>query len=71
MTTDRPYRRALSVEFARSELMRGAGTPWDRECVARFVELIDMGAVVPPTPITDADVLAHSFRQQIPEPSLF
>jgi HD-GYP domain-containing protein (c-di-GMP phosphodiesterase class II) len=71
MTTDRPYRRALSVEFARSELLRGAGNQWDRECVARFVELIDLGAVVPPPPITDADVLAHSFGQQVREPSPF
>ncbi|MDP9016855.1 MAG: HD-GYP domain-containing protein [Candidatus Eremiobacteraeota bacterium] len=66
MTTDRPYRRALSVETARAELLKGAGTQWDAECVHAFIELIDSGAVVPPPPITDAEVLAHSFGQQVP-----
>lgn len=65
MTTDRPYRRALSVEFSRGELLRGAGSQWDADCVNAFVALIDCGDVVPPAPITDADVLARSFGQQV------
>ena len=67
MTTDRPYRAALSVEFARAEILRGSGTQWDAQCVAGFVELIDRGDVVPPPPITDAEVLANSFGQQLPK----
>lgn len=66
MTTDRPYRPALSVEFSRAELLRGAGSQWDAECVSAFVALIDRGEVVPPTPITDSEVLARSFGQQVP-----
>jgi putative nucleotidyltransferase with HDIG domain len=65
MTTDRPYRPALTVEFSRAELVRGAGSQWDAECVNAFVGLIDRGEVVPPAPITDADVLARSFGQQV------
>ena len=65
MTTDRPYRRALTVEFARAELLRGAGMQWDAQCVMLFVELIDAGQVVPPAPITDGDVLARSFGPQV------
>lgn len=65
MTTDRPYRPALSVEFSRAELLRGAGSQWDAECVSAFVSLIDRGNVVPPPPITDSDVLARSFGQQV------
>lgn len=66
MTTDRPYRPALTVEASRAELLRGAGSQWDAECVSAFVGLIDRGEVVPPAPITDADVLARSFGQQVP-----
>ncbi|MDQ6929703.1 MAG: HD-GYP domain-containing protein [Candidatus Eremiobacteraeota bacterium] len=65
MTTDRPYRRALTVEFARAELLRGAGTQWDAQCVKLFVELIDLGQVVPPAPIVDSDLLARSFGPQV------
>jgi HD-GYP domain-containing protein (c-di-GMP phosphodiesterase class II) len=36
MTTDRPYRRALSHEEALAELQRGAGTQFDPVVVAAF-----------------------------------
>jgi putative nucleotidyltransferase with HDIG domain len=65
MTTDRPYRRALSVDVARTELLKMAGTQFDERCVRGFVALIDRGAVVPPAPITDELVLARSFGQQL------
>ena len=65
MTTDRPYRRALSAHAAREELLRGAGMQWDEQCVAGMVRLIDAGSVVPPPPITDEDVLQRSFGQQV------
>jgi putative nucleotidyltransferase with HDIG domain len=39
MTSDRPYRRALSVEAALGELRRGAGTQFDREVVACLTRL--------------------------------
>ena len=39
MTSDRPYRRALSPEAALQELSRGAGTQFDREVVERLLAL--------------------------------
>lgn len=48
MTTDRPYRRALSVEIALTELQRIAGRQLDMALVARFVQIVRAGKVVPP-----------------------
>ena len=39
MTSDRPYRRALSVESALRELQQGAGTQFDAEVVACLMRL--------------------------------
>jgi diguanylate cyclase (GGDEF)-like protein len=39
MTTDRPYRRALSFEEARKELEEGAGSQFDPSVVAAFLRL--------------------------------
>jgi HD-GYP domain-containing protein (c-di-GMP phosphodiesterase class II) len=39
MTTDRPYRSAMSFEEARKELEGGAGTQFDPDVVAAFVRL--------------------------------
>lgn len=39
MTSDRPYRRALSVDAALGELQRGAGTQFDREVVECLLRL--------------------------------
>ena len=41
MTADRPYRRALTLEEARAELRRGAGTQFDAEIVAVFERILD------------------------------
>ena len=37
MTTDRPYRKALSFEAAFEELRKNAGTQFDREVVDAFI----------------------------------
>src|SRR5436190_18109649 len=44
MTADRPYRRALSTEAACAELLATAGTQFDPEVVAVFVEEIERRA---------------------------
>jgi diguanylate cyclase (GGDEF)-like protein len=44
MTSDRPYRAALSLEVAHEELKKGAGTQFDPVCVAAFMRL-DRGQV--------------------------
>jgi hypothetical protein len=44
MTSDRPYRRALSVERALQELRDGAGTQFDPELVAVFTALVERNA---------------------------
>jgi putative nucleotidyltransferase with HDIG domain len=41
MTTDRPYRKALSWDVARGELMRGRDSQWRGRVVDAFVEMID------------------------------
>src|SRR4030095_13705898 len=43
MTSDRPYRRALSVDSALRELDQGAGTQFDREVVAWLLRLPSPG----------------------------
>jgi HD-GYP domain-containing protein (c-di-GMP phosphodiesterase class II) len=43
MTTDRPYRRALSVDAGRAQLEEGAGTQFDPEIVAICLRLLDEG----------------------------
>lgn len=43
MTSDRPYRRALSVESAMKELQRGAGTQFDHQVVECLVRLHGRG----------------------------
>lgn len=66
MTTDRPYRRALPAEVAEAQLLSGADSQFDPQCVEAFVKLIGAGEAVPPTPATDIDALARSFGQQLP-----
>jgi response regulator RpfG family c-di-GMP phosphodiesterase len=39
ITSDRPYRRGASLEAARAEIERCAGTQFDPECVAAFLEI--------------------------------
>jgi HD-GYP domain-containing protein (c-di-GMP phosphodiesterase class II) len=43
MTSDRPYRRALSVESALKELREGAGTQFDVEVVNCLEHLLRSG----------------------------
>ena len=43
MTTDRPYRCALSIDVARAQLEEGAGTQFDPEIVAICLSLFDEG----------------------------
>ena len=39
MTSDRPYRRGMPATHALELLQRGAGSQWDRELVAEFVQM--------------------------------
>jgi putative nucleotidyltransferase with HDIG domain len=41
MTSDRPYRDAMSVSLARERLLQAAGTQFDPEVVAAFDELLE------------------------------
>ncbi|HKQ56936.1 MAG TPA: HD-GYP domain-containing protein [Candidatus Eisenbacteria bacterium] len=43
MTSDRPYRRALSVNAALSELRQGSGTQFDAEVVACLLRMSEAG----------------------------
>jgi len=44
MTSDRPYRKALSLDIAVKELLDNAGTQFDPEIVPVFVDLLEQGA---------------------------
>jgi putative nucleotidyltransferase with HDIG domain len=57
MTTDRPYRRALTVEVALTEMQRIAGTQLDMAIVARFVQIARAGKIVPPPAAADESEL--------------
>jgi HD-GYP domain-containing protein (c-di-GMP phosphodiesterase class II) len=50
MTTDRPYRRALSSATALCEMRRVSGTQLEAEFVEAFARLVDRGEIVPPKP---------------------
>jgi putative nucleotidyltransferase with HDIG domain len=43
MTSNRPYRRALSPEETRRRLQDGAGAQWDPDLVALFLDLLRQG----------------------------
>ncbi len=47
MTTDRPYRPAMSLEQARAILTEGRGVQWDSDLVDRFLALPDSHRVHP------------------------
>ena len=55
MTTDRPYRRGLTIDTAVAELLRGEGAQFDPRCVLAFAELVLRGEIVPP-PRASGDV---------------
>ena len=56
MTTDRPYRRGLTIDAAVAELLREEGTQFDTRCVLAFAQLVIRGDIVPP-PRATGDVL--------------
>jgi len=41
MTSDRPYRRGMSLEAARDILLKGRGSQWDPAVVDAFMEVLD------------------------------
>ena len=43
MTNDRPYRRAMSLEEARDELVRCAGSQFDPEVIAVMTRVLNEG----------------------------
>jgi HD-GYP domain-containing protein (c-di-GMP phosphodiesterase class II) len=45
MTSDRPYRRALSFDHALDEIRRGASSQFDPSVVRSFLDLIDDGGI--------------------------
>ena len=50
MTSDRPYRKGMSVADAVVELKRCAGTQFDPELVDEFIDLVESGCLTIKTP---------------------
>lgn len=48
MTTDRPYRKGLSADYAAQQIEKNAGTQFDPKLAAIFVELVRSGDMVIP-----------------------
>ena len=46
MTTDRPYRKGMSVEYAAKEIAKGAGTQFDPKLAELFVRLIEEKEII-------------------------
>ncbi len=58
MTTDRPYRQAVSKAEALQRLCQGAGKQWDSELIAVFLDLIEHDRLHTPS-----QALEHDFDQ--------
>lgn len=58
MTTDRPYRQALSWGHARAELLTGRGSQWHPAIVDAFIAMIDEGTSEPRAVATPAPAAA-------------
>lgn len=46
MTTDRPYRKGMSIEYAAKEIKKGGGTQFDPELAELFVKLIEENEII-------------------------
>jgi HD-GYP domain-containing protein (c-di-GMP phosphodiesterase class II) len=44
MTTDRPYRKGLTLEMAVEEIRRGGGTQFDPELADAFAAMVERAA---------------------------
>lgn len=52
MTTDRPYRKGMSVDYAVQQIEAGKGTQFESELAQLFVKLVnDMEIVVKKTAV--------------------
>ena len=57
MTTDRPYRRAMSKEAALSELRQGIGSQFDPLVCATFIKLVMESQAVTDDPVVEIERL--------------
>jgi len=55
MITDRPYRAGLSIEIAKSELIKGSGTQFDPEVVRVFMHCLESQ----PSEVAARDAVGH------------
>jgi len=56
MTSDRPYRKALSLDAARREFEKGAGTQWDAQVVMQLLAMLPDGQISEDTPLAFAEL---------------
>jgi HD-GYP domain-containing protein (c-di-GMP phosphodiesterase class II)/methyl-accepting chemotaxis protein len=53
ITSNRPYRMAESIDFAKTELLKNSGTQFDPAIVEIFVEILDSGYIEPQSEESD------------------
>jgi putative nucleotidyltransferase with HDIG domain len=63
MTTDRPYRRAMSWQRTRAELEAGRGTQWDARAVDAFIAMIERDSAVGQSAATKVTAARYSTSQ--------
>jgi len=59
MTSDRPYRKALSLGAARREFRSGAGAQWDAEVVRQLLDILPDGQVTEDIPPAFVELAAR------------
>ena len=65
MTTDRPYRRALSLDAAVRELKRVAGRQLEAEFVEAFARLVNAELIIPPPAAGADEAIENRFGQRV------
>ena len=57
MTTNRPYQKAMSLEYVSEKMKAMAGTRFDPTVVEAFAAAVDAGDIMPPEPVQSGEMI--------------